>query len=344
MASVSRYLLYHFTTNFLSLFGTLWLIISITFFIKISKITSIVEVSFAELGKLYFFILPEILLYTVPFSFFISLALSLFRLSKENETIVLFTLGFRPSKIAWFFGIFAFLLSVLLLINSLVFIPLSDQLNKNFIDYKKSEAKLNIKPGESGQKFSDWIVFVNNSKEVDGVTNYKDIVLYRSEDKQKQQKLILSNDAELKNENGSLALYLNDGFAYDVKDKITRQTKYSKMIIRTSNNDEITTVGSIVEYWKKIKTSHKRAKNFALYVLVSLFPLCTYLFAISFGIVTYRYQRNEIYGYIFGVIFTYFIMLTSFSRFYPIASVFVIFALFFIMSAKYFHKKILSFY
>ncbi len=344
MGSVNRYLLYHFTTNFLSLFGTLWLIISITFFIKISKITSIVQVSFYELGKLYFFILPEIFLYTLPFSFFISLALALFRLSKENETIVLFTLGFKPIKISIFFGFLAFILSALLLVNSLIFIPLSDQLNKNFIDFKKSEAKLNIKPSESGQRFSDWMVFVNKSEDTNNSRVYKDIILYQLKNDKNQEKVIISDGANLNNSNGELSLDLKRGSAYIIDKNSIHKAEYSKMTIRTVRDEQLRSIGSIIEYWKQIKTSERRAKHFAIYMLVSLFPLCTYLFAISFGIVTYRYQKNEIYGYIFAVIFAYFALIAIFVRPYPIASIILIFTMFFLFSIKYFHKKILSFY
>ncbi len=344
MASVNRYLLYHFTSNFLSLFGTLWLIVSITFFIKISKITSIVQVSFYELGKMYFFILPEIFLYTLPFSFFIALALSLFRLSKENELIVLFTLGFKPINIAWFFGIFAFILSILLLINSLIFIPISDQLNKNFISYKKSEAKLNIKPSESGQRFSDWIIFVNKSEELNNTKKYKDIVLYQLKNTNNEEKLILSSGANLEHKNSSLSLNLDNGYAYHIKQNNIHQLRYDKMTINSTSQNQISSVQSIIKYWKQIQTSQKRAKNFALYILISIFPLSTYLFAISFGIVTYRYQKNEIYGYIFGVIFTYFMLIAILSRFFPISSIVLIFSFFLLISLKYFHKKILLSY
>jgi len=61
---------------------------SIVFFIQIARITSYIEISFGELFKLYSFMLPRVLLFVVPIAFFVSLAMTLFRLSKENESIV----------------------------------------------------------------------------------------------------------------------------------------------------------------------------------------------------------------------------------------------------------------
>lgn len=309
-----------------------------------SKITAIVEVSFYELGKLYFFILPQIFLFTIPLSFFIGLALSLFRLSKENETIVLFTLGLKPSKIATFFGLISIIITAVLLINSLILIPLSDQLNRNFIDFKKSEAKLNIKPSEAGQRFSDWMIFVNESKDINSSRIYNDIVLYQFQNKKDQERLVLSSSANLQNIKGELNLFLGKGQAYDIKKGTIHQTQYANMVIRTISNKQLTSVNSIINYWKQITTDAKRAKNFSLYVLISIFPLCTFLFAVSFGIVTYRYQKNEIYGYIFGIIFLYFALIATISRYFPLTSIPLIFLIFTILSLKYFHKKILRFY
>lgn len=344
MDSTKRYLLSHFTSTFLSLFGTLFFIVSITFFVKISKITAIVEVSFSELGKLYLFVLPEILLFTLPFSFFIGLALSLFRLSKENETIVLFTLGYNPKKMAIFFGILSILITFFLLVNSLVLIPLSDQLNRNFIDFKKREAKINLNPSESGQRFSDWMVFVKGKNDENRSRVYTNITMYQMKNKKNQERLILANTALLENIKGTLTLKLNKGNFYDFSPEKTHKSEFSNMVIRSSQKDELREINSILEYWKKIFVDEKRAKHFALYTLISLFPFASCFFAISFGIVTYRYQRNEIYGSIFSVIAIYFALTVVVARYLPIGGIGIVFMLCFLLSIKYFHNKIVKIY
>ena len=67
---VNKYFFTNFIDNLLSLFLTLFLIVSIVFFINIARITSYVEISFLEFIKLYSFLLPQILLFTLPISFF----------------------------------------------------------------------------------------------------------------------------------------------------------------------------------------------------------------------------------------------------------------------------------
>ena len=68
---VNKYFFTNFIDNLLSLFLTLFLIVSIVFFINIARITSYVEISFLEFIKLYSFLLPQILLFTLPISFFV---------------------------------------------------------------------------------------------------------------------------------------------------------------------------------------------------------------------------------------------------------------------------------
>ena len=173
MNRANRYLLKHFSELFSSLFFILFFITSVVFFIKITTLTAVIQMNFLELGTLYVYLLPRTLIYTLPVTFFIALCITLFNLSRENETIVLFTLGYNPKKIAQFFMSFASLLSFILVLDLLVLIPISKQLNTNFIEYKKAEAKFNIKASEFGQKFSDWFVYIessNTEKKYEGVT------------------------------------------------------------------------------------------------------------------------------------------------------------------------------
>ncbi|MBP5778868.1 MAG: LptF/LptG family permease, partial [Campylobacter sp.] len=120
MDRTRKYLFSNFVSSFASLFSTLFIIMSIVFFLQIARITSFIEINFAELIKLYLFMLPRILIFTVPIAFFVALTLALFRLSKENETIVIFTIGYETRKIASFFFFVAFIISAFLLFISLV--------------------------------------------------------------------------------------------------------------------------------------------------------------------------------------------------------------------------------
>ena len=338
MSRVNKYLLFNFLGTFASLFSTLFLIMSIVFFIQIARITSYIEISFGELFKLYSFMLPRVLLFVVPIAFFVSLAMTLFRLSKENESIVIFTLGGSPNKIARFFLAFSAILSAALLVIAIVMIPIAAQLNANFIDYKKTVAKLNLKPTQFGQKFSDWMVYVGSEIEDSNGTTYKDIVMFNPFVKD-SQRLITAKNAKITNVNQSIELSLNEGKMYDIKDEIYHQSNFKSMKIRTTQNEEISDVGSIKEYWMEASSSNKRKKDFSTYVLVALFPLARTLFAISLGIVTYRYEKGMVYVGTFGVLFGYFTLIMLFSS-KPVLAIPLIFFVFLLAGVLLYKAKI----
>ena len=338
MDRTARYLLSNFLGTFASLFATLFLIMSIVFFIQIARITSYIEISFGELFKLYSFMLPRVLLFVVPIAFFVSLAMTLFRLSKENESIVIFTLGGSPNKIARFFLAFSALLSAALLVVAIVMIPIAAQLNANFIDYKKTVAKLNLKPTQFGQKFSDWMVYVGSESEDKNGTTYKDIVMFNPFVKD-SQRLITAKNAKIINVGQSVELSLNEGKMYDIRDEIYHQSNFKSMKIRTAQSEEISDVGSIKEYWMDAASSDKRRKDLSTYVLVALFPLASTLFAISLGIVTYRYEKGMVYVGTFGVLFGYFTLIMLFSS-KPALAIPLIFFVFLLAGVLLYKAKI----
>ena len=55
-------------------------------------------------------------------------------------------------------------LRLLILVVSLRLIPNTDFERKQFVKIKKNEANFNIKSGEFGQKFGDWLIFINDKK------------------------------------------------------------------------------------------------------------------------------------------------------------------------------------
>ena len=338
MDRTARYLFSNFLSTFASLFATLFLIMSIVFFIQIARITSYIEISFGELFKLYSFMLPRVLLFVVPIAFFVSLAMTLFRLSKENESIVIFTLGGSPNKIARFFLAFSALLSAALLVVAIVMIPIAAQLNANFIDYKKTVAKLNLKPTQFGQKFSDWMVYVGSESEDKNGTTYKDIVMFNPFVKD-SQRLITAKNAKIINVGQSVELSLNEGKMYDIRDEIYHQSNFKSMKIRTAQSEEIGDVGSIKEYWMDAASSDKRRKDLSTYVLVALFPLASTLFAISLGIVTYRYEKGMVYVGTFGVLFGYFTLIMLFSS-KPALAIPLIFFVFLLAGVLLYKAKI----
>jgi len=338
MGRVNHYLLKHFSSLFSSLFFTLFFITSVVFFIKIASITSVIKINFYELGLLYIFLLPNILIYTLPITFFIALCISLFNLSKENETIVLFTLGYKPQKISRFFVVVASILSLLLVINILVLIPTAKQLNANFIDHKRAEAKFNIKATEFGQKFADWLVFIDEKNEKN---DYSGIVMYQESSSKNTEKIITAKNANINNLNATLKLELNNGKAFELSEKMIEQVDFQKMYLTEIQKDQTSRVVDILTYWEQAFKDKKRAYDLAFFLLIALFPIATVLFAISIGTVTYRYEKGGIYISMIIVIFSYLVPGVLLVQYANLPAVAFIVLASIITSYIYYRKKIL---
>jgi lipopolysaccharide export system permease protein len=285
---------------------------------------------------LYAFLLPKVFIFTLPITFFVALAIVLFKLSRENEIIVLFTLGHAPKKIARFFLVLAFLLSSFLTLNVLVLMPLSKDLQTNFIDYKKAEARFNIQATEFGQKFSDWFVFVNGV----GKDYYKGIVLYSEQND--KDRIVSASEAFIRNDRGEVGLELKDGKAYEVTNSDINQLNFETMLMRTFLGDSVKEVGGIGRYWSDLFTNANKAWDFTFYLLIALFPLSTTFFALSFGIVSYRYERISVYFMISLVIISYFAIVSIFGKIHPIGSLVAIFTAFYIVSLIVFKYRTLK--
>lgn len=337
MKLIYKYTLNQFLSTYLSLFLVLFLIVSMVFFIQLARITSSIEISFVDFLKLYSFTVPRILILTLPISFFISLSLTLYRLSRENESIVCFALGCSPKDVANFFIKISLFLSFVMLVISLVFMPLAFSLQNNFIDYKKTQVSLNLKTGEFGQKFLDWMIFI----EKEDNSLYENIVMYHPDDK---EQMILAKKGFIQRDKQSLSLKLLDGTVYNFQtDENLHIAQFEDMTINTLLQGFSSNQLNFYEYWQRMSVEDKRAKEFVIYVLISLFPVASTYFALSFGIVTYRYEKGAIYFGIFTVIALYFGLLSAFYK-PPLLAVLVIFALFFVASILYFKKNTLSRY
>jgi len=341
MGRVNHYLLRHFSSLFASLFFTLFFITSVVFFIKIASITSVIKINFYELGLLYVFLLPNILIYTLPITFFIALCISLFNLSKENETIVLFTLGYNPKNISKFFVIVASILSLLLVINIFVLIPTAKQLNSNFIDHKKAEAKFNIKATEFGQKFADWLVYIDKNDKKD---TYNGIVMYQEISNKNTEKIITAKSADITNNKGILKLELDKGKAFQLSNESIEQINFEKMYLQSKQTGRISPVLDIVSYWKLASTNNKRAYQLSFLLLIALFPISTVLFAISIGIVTYRYEKSGIYLSIIAVILCYMVPGFLLVKYTNLIAVGIMSIISTTISYLYYRKKILKRY
>ena len=150
---LNNYLYSQLAITFFPIFLGLFFITSIVFLVKIASLTSVITIDFFELFRLYSYVVPQIIFYTMPISFFISLVITLAKLSSEYELTVITSFGLNPINILKIFLPLILLLSALLLVVSVGLIPKTKFLTKQFLDLKTKDANFNIKASEFGQKF-----------------------------------------------------------------------------------------------------------------------------------------------------------------------------------------------
>ena len=90
---LKQYLYSQLAITFFPIFLGLFFITSIIFLVKIASLTSIITINFIELFTLYAYVIPQIIFYTMPISFFISLVITLSKLASEYELTVITSFG-----------------------------------------------------------------------------------------------------------------------------------------------------------------------------------------------------------------------------------------------------------
>lgn len=301
MDRLQKYIINNLSILFLSIFLPLFAIASVIFLIKLATYTAVIQLTIWEMAKLYFFVLPEVLFFTLPISFFAAAALTLFRLSTDNEIVVIFALGIHPSLIIKTLLKPALFLSIVLAINFFVIVPHAKTLSKNFLSYKKSEAKFNLSASEFGHSFGDWLLYVG-TKNINGT--YEDVFLFNK--KAKEEILIGAKTAEVINEDGLLRLKLTEGEGYSYSKEKFTQINFEIMHINDTMTTNLTSYASTLDYWKKDNKRNIKRKTLIANTLLSLFPVLTLFLVASIGIVHVRHQKGKVYLYIFLGILIYY--------------------------------------
>lgn len=288
MKLLKKYLLTHYSQTFFPIFFTLYVMTSIVFLVKIASLTSVIQINFLELLELYSYTVPKILFYTLPLSIFISLSLTLSKLSSEYELIVITSFGLNPIKILKLIFPTLLLSTILLLLVSLALIPKAEYMKDTFLQNKKTETQFNIKASEYGQAFGKWLIYVEEEKK----GTYKDIVLFQQNGK--EETFIISSYADMKNENNTLSLNLKEGKVINITDKIN-QIDFDQM---TMNNDlkgsvNINTFEDLILYWADIQTDKSKESELLFAILSSIFPLISIFFVVFIGYYNPRYEKNR---------------------------------------------------
>lgn len=309
MGKLRRYIFIHLNVLFFSIFIPLFVIASVIFMIKLATFTAIIKLSIGEMGELYLFVLPELFFYTLPIAFVVSATLTLYRLSNDNEMVVVFSLGTSPAFLIRILLIPSFLLTFLLLCDFLIVTPYIKNISKNFLSQKRAEAKFNLSASEFGHNFGDWMLFISQSDNND--RTYGDVVLFNKE--LKEEVLLIANKAQLDNFEGNLQLQLHDGEGYSYHDNSFKRMQYKTLTINdvvTNNKNNYTTV---IDFWIIPKSSSHdpvdiynnqndqeyRSNLLITNTLLSLFPLISLFLVVALGVVHARHQKRWIYLWLF---------------------------------------------
>jgi lipopolysaccharide export system permease protein len=309
MVNVKLYISSNFVRSFLTIFLPFFLIISLIYLVKIAGLTSKIQITFLELLKLYSYSIPDIMFYTLPLSFVAALANVLVKLSQDNELIALYALGLNANRILRRLLILSILFSILLASISFLAMPLSKQLYKSFKEEKKAEAKLNIIPGELGQKFGDHYIYV---KEKEGEL-FNDMVVYNRTDQNNEQ-FFAAQTGKLNNQPNVSSLLLNDGYGYTYSDVKLQQAQYASLEVFDSVKKRPYKFEDIVEHWSQAATNEKRMKRVLFFTFVSLIPLLSLYLVASFTMINPRYQTNHSFLVIFATSFVLYVIASALDK------------------------------
>jgi lipopolysaccharide export system permease protein len=303
---LKQYLFSQLAITFFPIFLGLFFITSVVFLVKIASLTSIITINFSELFTLFSYVIPQIIFFTLPVSFFLSLVITLAKLASEYELTVITSFGLNPINILKVFLPITLAVSAVLLIVSVGLIPKTKFLTKQFLDEKKKEANFNVKASEFGQKFGEWLIYISDKND----KQYEEVKLFKTDNNQDQ--FIVSKTAILYNENnvGTLSFKLNDGKAFIINEKEFDQIDFKSMYINESISDtQVNNFTNSYEYWKNNIKIKADLYNLAFYILTSFFPLMSLFLVISFGYYNPRYEKNKAIFYSLFSVVIYYILL-----------------------------------
>ncbi len=301
---LNHYLYSQFAITFFPIFLGLFFITSIVFLVKIASLTSVITINFFELFRLFAYVVPQIIFYTMPISFFLSMVITLAKLAGEYELTVITSFGLNPVNVLKIFLPLTLLLSALLLVVSVGLIPKTKFLTKQFLETKKKEANFNIKASEFGQKFGDWLIYINDKND----KTYYDVKLFKTEEKKDQ--FIISKTAVLDNDKGNLSFKLIDGKAFIMDEKELNQIDYKSMYINDSIADaKIGVFTDSYSYWRDNIKKNIDIDDLTFFILTSLFPLISLFLVITFGYFNPRYEKNRAVFFSLVAVVSYYVLI-----------------------------------
>jgi len=336
---LKQYLFSQISITFLPIFFGLFFITSIIFLVRIAALTSVITMNVIELFTLYAYVIPNILFFTLPISFFISLVIAFSKLSAEYELIVITSFGLNPLRLLKIIFPLTLILSFTMLIVSLGLIPKTKHLTSTMLEQKKKEANFNIKESEFGQKFGDWLIYITDKKD----KVYSDVKLFKTDNKTDQ--FIISQTAKLHNEDGDLSFILKDGKSFAIEEKELNQINFKSMKISDSlSNSKLASFSNAKDYWTDKINRNDDVDKFTFYILTSLFPVLSLLLVISFGYFNPRYDKNRAAAYSILCVVIYYVGADYLSKHIFLNALYVVPVLWVAMTYFVYSKKIKEIY
>jgi lipopolysaccharide export system permease protein len=259
-----------------------------------------------EMARLFGYFVPILFFYTLPIAFFAALAITMRRLSEDYETTALFSFGLSPAQLLARFLPLSLAVTLLLLLLSLGLVPLTKQLSKSFLAYKRMHAAISIKPSQYGQKFGDWMVYLESR---DDNRNLKNIILY-SPSMEGAEEMLFAQNGHFFNRQGVMGLQLRNGHVYRIGERTIDSVRFDEMTLYHTTPVKPFNYQRLADYWRRAENDAKRRKDLMLFIGVSLFPLLTLSYALLIGIRHTRYQSGWLYPSILGVTLVYYGTLT----------------------------------
>ncbi len=309
MVNVRGYISSNFTKSFLTIFLPFFIIISLVFLVRISALTSKIQIDVGELILLYSYSIPEIIFYTLPLSFIAALATVLINLSQGNELIALYALGLKSKKILRSLLLLGLLFSLLLATISLLAMPLSKQFYKAFKEEKRSEAKLNIVPGELGQKFGNYYMYVKEKTD----DTFHDIVIYNRTNKADEQ-FFSSQTGQINRDENVTSLLLHKGYGYTYADKKLQQAEYETVEVFDNSPKKGFQFKSVISYWSDVQSNKKLMHKMLFFIFISLIPFLSVYLVASFTMINPRYQSNRSFVVIFITTLFFYMIASSLEK------------------------------
>ncbi len=317
MAKLKEYISKIFSKSFLTLFIPFYIIISLTYLLNISRLSSRISLDSQDFLTFYSYVIPDIIFITLPLTFLAAIINLFSKLSENNEAIALFSLGIRPKTLLKTIFPLSLLFTLLLLLIAIFIIPYSNQTMKNFKNKKIYESNLKILPNTLSQDFGGHHIFIEKNSN----GNFKNITMFTPKEGNNFQILISESGSVVNPPQEVSYLNLNNGSIYQTQKNDYKIINYKNMKLFNNAKFYTSKVDSFFNYWLK----HKQ--KFYYYTLLSLTPLLLFVFYFSLGIYNPRYQRNFASLYILLSVMVIYIPAVLARKYeYPFVAIAVVFA------------------